>query len=295
MSSNFTNNMKFKELILSEKILVAGGCYDPLSAKILEKAGFECVFYSGAGAAVAWLGMPDIGLISYGEMIQLIRNTSNSINVPIYADGDNGYGNASNVKRTVQEYESAGVSGIQIDDLVLPKQYASADKPVIGRDELMGKVKAAIEARRDPNFVIEFRTGAAPLYGVEEAIVRSQMAVEAGADLIFVDMLANDEELLAIRQQIKGPLQVNMNEKGVTAKYKAEELEKMGFNIALFPVSMLCASAYAQMEIAHEILSQGSTINKRNRMIPPVDLYNFVGLKDSKDWEEKYMPKEKQV
>jgi len=282
-----------KELIHRPKILKVPGAYDPLSAMILEKTGFEALFFSGGSAAVATLGYPDIGLMTFTEMVTCARNIIARINVPMYADGDNGYGNAINVIRTVQEYESIGLAGIQLDDLILPKKYATPPKQILTREELTGKLKAAARARQNPDFVLLFRTLAALTDGIEEAVERAKIAEKHGADMIFIDGISTEEELSLIRKEISIPVQINLNEKGFTAKFTAEELEKKGFEVALYPVALLTAASYGIFKVSEEILNKGTTLEYRDKMTPTLELYDFVGLKHFSELEQELLPTEK--
>lgn len=282
-----------KELIHRPKILKVPGAYDPLSAMILEKTGFEALFFSGGSAAVATLGYPDIGLMTFTEMATCARNIIARINVPMYADGDNGYGNAINVIRTVQEYELIGLAGIQLDDLILPKKYAAPPKQVLSREELTGKLKAAARARRNPDFVLLFRTLAALTDGIEEAVERAKIAEKYGADMIFIDGISTEEELSLIRKEVSIPVQINLNEKGFTAKFTAEELEKKGFEVALYPVALLTAASYGIFKVSEEIFGKGTTLEYRDKMTPTLDLYDFVGLKYFSKLEQELLPNEK--
>lgn len=281
---------QLKELIHGKGILKVPGAYDPLSAMILEKAGFEALFFSGGSAAVVTLGYPDIGLMSFTEMATLARNIVARVSVPMYADGDNGYGNAINVTRTVREYEAIGLAGIQLDDLLLPKKYSEPSKQVISREEITGKMRAAVRSRRDPDFVLLFRTLAALTDDIEEAVERAKLAAKHGADMIFIDGVSSDEELTFIRREIDIPVQVNLNEKGFTAKFSAHELEAMGFEVALYPVALMAAASRSQFEISRVIFETGSTLGYRDRMTPTLELYDFVGLNTYSALEQELLP-----
>lgn len=281
---------KLKELIQRPEILKVPGAYDPLTAMILEKTGFEALFFSGGSASVSGLGYPDIGLMTFTEMTTIARNILTRIQVPMYADGDNGYGNATNVIRTMQEYEAIGLAGIQLDDLILPKKYANPAKQVLSRDEMIGKLKAATSVRKNPDFVLLFRTLSALTDGIEEAVERAKIAEKYGADMIFIDGISSEEELSYIRSEISIPVQINLNEKGFTAKYSAIELEAKGFEVALYPVALLTAASYGLFKVSEEIFNKGTTLDYRDRMTPTIELYNFVGLQSYTDIEQELLP-----
>lgn len=283
----------FKKYVTDPKILMAPGAYDALTAKIIEKTGFDVVYFSGGSVSISLLGFPDIGLISFNEMMNQLRIVVQSVDIPVFADGDNGYGNAINVMRTVREYEAAGVAGIQLDDLNLPKKYAEPSKQLLSVEEVRGKIEAANDARINEDFVIIFRTLARLDFGIDEAIARSKVALEAGADVVFIDGAESLEELEKMRREIDSPLLINMNEKGFAAGFPLEQMQDMGFGIALYPVSSIVAAAKGVQDVLAELKNSGSTKKVRDRMLAPVDLYNFVGLDHYKNLEKKYLPAKK--
>lgn len=284
---------KFRDLIASDKMLMAPGAYDALTAKIIESLEFDVVYFSGGSVSISKLGYPDIGLISFAEMMDQLRNVVKAVDVPVFADGDNGYGNAINVMRTVQEYESAGVAGIQLDDLILPKRYAEPAKQILTIEEIKGKIKAASDARINPDFVIIFRTLARLDHGIDEAILRANAAVESGADVVFIDGLISEEDFNKIIDEVDAPLLINMNEKGYPANFSIEYMEDKGFKLAIFPVSSIAAAAKGIYEVMKILKTTKSTLGARDKMLEVLDLYDFVGLEKFHQLEKKYLPPQK--
>lgn len=280
----------FREFIEEKEILKAPGAYDAITAKLIESMGFKAIFFSGGSASIASLGYPDIGLISFSEMLNIAKNVASAVDIPVFADGDNGYGNAINTMRTVKEYEAAGLVGIQLDDLNLPKKYSYPSKQVLPMEEVNGKLRAACDARKDPDFVIVFRTLARLYEGLDEAISRARSAAENGADMIFIDGIESEEELVRIRKEIDIPLLGNMNEKGFTSHYSSEDMETFGFNVCMYPVSLISSASQAMLDVLEEIRTKGTTRDVRDKMFLPKDLYDLAGLSAMAELEQQYLP-----
>ena len=206
----------FRSLMGSDKIIVAPGAYDGVTARLIEHAGFPAVYMTGAGTA-ATLGYPDLGLVTMTEMVANAATLARSVNIPVIADADTGYGNELNVTRAVREYESRGVAGVHIEDQVAPKRCGHLDgKEIISADEFVAKIRAAVAARRDPDFVIIARTDACAVAGFDEAIARANAAMAAGADMAFVEAVQTVEELKAVPKKVKGPCLLNVVRGGKT-------------------------------------------------------------------------------
>lgn len=241
---------KLRELLAENKIIMAPGAYDAWSARLIEKAGFPVVYMTGYGVSASVLGRPDIGLISMQEMAEAAKNICNCTSVPVIADADNGYGNTLNVIRTVTEYEMAGVAGIQLEDQVMPKRCGHMEgKQVIPKEEMVAKIRAAVYARKDPDTVIIARTDAVAVNGYDDAIDRAIAYREAGADVIFVEAMQNQQQVENAAKLVKAPLFANMVEHGKTPLDTAENLYKMGFHIAIYPVAPLYAATKALSEM----------------------------------------------
>jgi len=271
------------------KIIVLPGVFDALSARIAEQVGFEAMFQTGYGSAAALLGMPDFGFLNAGETVDNARRIIRAVDVPVLVDADTGYGNPLNVWRLVRDLEAAGAAGIFLEDQVWPKRCGHmAGKDVIARDDYLPKLKAAIEARKSKDFIIVARTDARAPLGLDEAIERGKAYRKAGADVIFVEAPRTVEELKKVADEIDAPLVANMIEDGVTPTMSAKELLKLGYRIAVFPLSGLYSATYAMREVFTELKKTGATKNTRKMMVTFKDFNSFVDLQKYMDLEKRY-------
>ncbi len=244
-----TRAKKLRELLAGDRIIMAPGAYDAWSARVVEMAGFPAVYMTGYGVSASVLGRPDIGLISYNEVVTAARNICGCTSIPVIADADNGYGNTLNVVRTVSGYEEAGVCGIQLEDQVMPKRCGHMEgKQLIPKEEMVAKIKAAVYARKNPDTVIIARTDAIAVNGYEDAIDRAVAYKEAGADVIFVEALRTKEQIQSAAARVGAPLMANMVEHGKTPLDTAEALYSMGFRIAIYPVVTLYSATKAMVD-----------------------------------------------
>lgn len=226
---------KLRELLDNDEMLVAPGAYDCITARAVAQAGFSAVYMTGAGTAAS-LGYPDYGLITMTEMVENAGRMANSVEIPLIADADNGYGNELNAIRTVHEYENSGAAGIHIEDQVFPKKCGHLDnKQVISREEYIAKIRAAAGERFNRDFVIIARTDARAVMGFEEAIERANLALEAGADVAFVEAPQSIEEVREIPRQVQGPCLLNIVIKGRTPDVTFAEAEEYGFKLVIVP------------------------------------------------------------
>lgn len=245
---------RLKELILDKEILVMPGAYDCISAKLVEAAGFKAVQCTGYGIAGSRIGKPDVGLLSFDVMLDQTRAICRSVDIPVMADGDTGFGNAVNMYHTIQCFEEAGAAGINIEDQVFPKRCGHMNgKQVISREEMVAKIKAARYAAKDPDFVINARTDSIAVYGVDEAIVRGNMYADAGATLIFVEAPPEIDQIKRVIREIKAPVSINMCGGGKTPMVPFKTLEEWGAARVSVPVTVLF-SAYRGMQKALEAL-----------------------------------------
>ena len=233
-----TKAKKLRELLTSDGIITAPGAYDAWSARLIEHAEFSAVYMTGYGVSASVLGRPDIGLMSFHEMVESVHNIAEATNVPVIADADNGYGGSLNVVRTVRAYEQAGACGIQLEDQVMPKRCGHMEgKQLIPCEEMVAKVRAAVYARRDPDTVIIARTDARAVNGLDDAIARGHAFEEAGADVIFIEAPQSIDEMKRIVAEFPNrPLPANMVEHGKTPNLSQKELAALGFKIAIYPV-----------------------------------------------------------
>jgi carboxyvinyl-carboxyphosphonate phosphorylmutase len=271
------------------KIIVLPGVFDALSAKIAEHVGFEAMFQTGYGSAASLLGMPDFGLLNSGETVDNAMRIIRAVNVPVLVDADTGYGNPLNVWRLVRDLESLGAAGIFLEDQVWPKRCGHmAGKDVIAKEEYMPKLKAALEARHSKDFIIVARTDARAPIGLEEAIERGKAYKKAGADVIFVEAPRSVEELKTVAKEIDAPLVANMIEDGVTPNLSATELVKIGYRIAVFPLSAIYSATFAMRQVLTELKNSGTTKQSRNLMVTFKDFNEFMDLDHFRDLEKRY-------
>jgi len=260
--------------------LVAPGCFDGLTALLIEQAGFECAYLSGASVAFTRLGRPDIGLTTMTEVANVISNIRERIEIPLIVDGDTGFGNALNVKRTVRLFERMGASGIQLEDQTLPKRCGHLDgKTLVPVGEMLGKIRAAQDARHDDDTVIVARTDAIAVSGLDEALERGNAYIEAGADVLFVESPLDDEQLAVVGRTLgdRVPLLANMVEGGKTPLHSADELAALGFKLVIFPGAMLRMISRAGAEYLAALRRDGTTAGIMDRMFDFATLNDVIG------------------
>lgn len=255
-----SNCTRLKQLIEDPGILLAPSAYDALSAKVIAKAGFSAIHMTGSGSSASLLGYPDMGFTTLSEMATHAKNLVLAVDVPVFVDGDSGYGNALNVTRAVREFERAGVAGMHIEDQVTPKRCGHLEgKRLISAEEMVGKIEAAVAARQDEDFQIIARTDARGCIGVHEALDRARLYVEAGADCIFFEAPLSVEELLLVRDKIDAPLLANMVEGGKTPWLTWQELDRLGYDVVIYPLSGWKAAALVLRELTSELAATGTT------------------------------------
>ena len=236
---------RLRELLARPEPLVAPGAYDALSARLVEQAGFDVVYMTGFGSTASLVGRPDVGLLTGTEMVDNARRIAAAVDVPVIADADTGYGNAINVVRTVQAYEQAGVAGIHIEDQVMPKKCGHmSGKAVIPAEEMVGKIRAAVAARRDPEFLLIARTDAAAVEGLDAALDRARAYADAGADVLFVEAPTSEDDIARVASSCAGvaPLVFNWAEGGRTPAMPLARIAELGFALVLFPIGTLLAA-----------------------------------------------------
>ena len=278
-----------KSMLKSKKPLVIPGVYDALGAKIAQKVGFEAIFQTGYGTSASLLGMPDYGFIGAAETVDNARRICKAVSVPVIVDSDTGYGNALSVWKIVKELESAGASGIFLEDQRWPKRCGHMQgKEVIPQEEYTEKLSAAIDARENKDFIIVARTDARATEGLDEAIERGKQNKKTGADAVFVEAPRSIEEMKKIGKEINAPLVANMIEGGATPLSSAETLNKMGFKIILYPLSVLYANTFATMNILKELKKSGNTIKYKQRVVNFDQFNDLVELPKFRKMEKKY-------
>ena len=272
-----------------KKIIVLPGVFDALSARIAQQVGFSAMFQTGYGSSAALLGMPDFGLLNAGETLDNAKRIISAVDVPVLVDADTGYGNPLNVWRLVRDLEKMGASGIFLEDQVWPKRCGHmSGKDVIPQDSYIPKLKAAIEARRSRDFIIVARTDARAPLGLDEAIARGKSYRKAGADVVFVEAPRTIGELKQVAEQIDAPLVANMIEDGVTPNLPARDLLRLGYRIAVFPLSALYGATFAMQKILTELKKTGATTQTRKLMVTFKDFNHFVDLNKFMKLERRY-------
>ena len=280
---------KLSRLIKSKKPLVIPGVYDAIGAKIAEKVGFDAMFQTGYGTSATLFGMPDYGFIGATETVDNARRISNAISVPLIVDSDTGYGNALSVWKLVKELESAGAAGIFLEDQKWPKRCGHMQgKDVIPQEEYTEKLGAAIDARESKDFIIVARTDSRATEGLEKAIERGNQNKNTGADAVFIEAPRSLDEMKKIGKEINAPLVANMIEGGATPMNSAKILNGIGFNIILYPLSVLFANTFATMNILQELKNTGTTSKYKQKVVNFDQFNNLVELDKYKKMETKY-------
>lgn len=288
-SSN--SGARLRELLAGEELLLVPGAYDALSARLIEDAGFDAVYMTGFGASASVLGRADVGLLTMSEMVDHARQISQAVSpLPVIADADTGYGNPINVIRTIQEYELTGVAGIHIEDQQAPKKCGHmSGKVVIPGPEMVSKIKAAVDARRNSEFVIIARTDARAVEGLDSALDRAKSYRDAGADALFVEAPESVDEIELIAKTFSDiPLVYNWAEGGKTPPLSYQEIQSLGFSMVLFPVGMLLGAAFAMRNILSTIRQNGTPAEAMDKMVPFQEFLSFIGLDDVRALEEVY-------
>ena len=281
---------RLREILAGDAPVLAPGVYDALGARLVEEAGFPAVYMTGFGTAAGMLGRPDVGLVTLTEMVDNARRIAGAVTVPVVADADTGYGNALNVIRTVQLYEQAGVAGIHIEDQVAPKRCGHMEgKQVVPAAEMVAKVRAAVAARRSPDFVIIARTDAGAVEGMPAAVTRARRYRDAGADLLFVEAARSEEEIEMVATALgDSPLLFNWAEGGKTPPIPYERIRELGFKLVIFPLSSLLATVAAVRQVLAEIREAGTPLPAMNRLPGFSELCDFVGLPEVQELDRRF-------
>jgi len=282
---------RLRQLLAGSDLIIAPGAYDALSARLIAQAGFPAAYMTGFGTAASMLGQPDVGLVTMTEMVARAASlTSVMGNCPLIADADTGYGNPINIRRTLREYERAGVAAIHIEDQIWPKKCGHMEgKQVIPMEEMVQKIRAAVDARKHPDFIIIGRTDANGVYGLQEAIRRAQAYYEAGADMILIEAPKSREEMHSITEVFRGvPLVFNWVESGKTPLLSLEELHRLGFKLVLFSVSLLFAATHNVLALL-DLLKRGQTSTAfAEQMVTFSQFTEHIGLPEIQALERRY-------
>ena len=285
---------RLRARLTSGPLIVAPGIYDAYGARFVEQAGFEAVYMTGNGVSASLLGRPDVGLVDLTLIASHARRVAACVDIPLICDADTGYGNAVNVRRTVEEFEAAGVAAIHIEDQLSPKRCGQLPgaRPVIVLGEAVGKIEAAVAARRDPDFIIIARTDSADGHGLDEAIRRVKAYVKAGADVAFVELKSSPtllDDLKRVASEVAAPCFVNVDGGGKLGELTAAEIEQLGLRIAIYPGLARGAAGFAIREALGALKSDGNIRAVRGRMLSSQEYNEALGLSDIEAWERKYL------
>lgn len=273
---------QLRELLARPGIIRSLAPHDVFSARIMEQAGIELLFLGGFGASASLLGLPDTGLITQTEIVEAARRMTSAVRVPVIVDADTGHGDVQNIVRTVRELERAGAAGLLLEDQVFPKRCGHfPGKQVTSAEEMRVRLRAALDARVDPNFVIIARTDALTVHGVDDAIGRAQQYAEAGADVCFVEAPRSVDELARIAREIPRPQLANMLVGGATPILSAAELEQLGYRICVSPVESLAIAGFAVRALAQAMLGEGRVDGLSDRMLSFAELKQVLGVAES--------------
>ncbi len=285
---------RLRERLASGPIILAPGIYDAYGARFVEQAGFEAVYLTGNGASASLLGRPDVGLVDLTLIASHAHRVASCVDIPLICDADTGYGNAVNVRRTVEEFEAAGVAAIHLEDQVSPKRCGQLPgaRPVIALAEAVGKVEAAVAARRDPDFVIIARTDSAEGQGLEEAIRRARAFRKAGADVVFAELKSGPtilDDLKRLASEVEAPCLVNMGAGGRLDELTPDDIGRLGLRIAIYPGLARAVAGYAMREALAALKRDGNTKAVRGRMLSLREYNEALKLDEIEEWERQYL------
>ena len=284
---------RLRDALASDEVLIAPGCYDGLTALLIEQAGFSCAYLSGASVAFTRLGRPDLGLTTLTEVADTVACIRDRVALPLIVDGDNGFGNALNVKRTVRLFERMGASAIQLEDQQMPKRCGHLEgKQLITADEMCGKIRAALDARASDDTVIVARTDAVAVHGLDDALKRATAYVAAGADVLFVESPGSIDQLRQIGSELGAqvPLLANMVEGGKTPLVPAPELGAMGYRVVIHPGAMVRVLSRAGAQYLAALQRDGTTANILDTMNDFNQLNDLIGTQALLDEADAYDP-----
>ncbi|WP_332633950.1 isocitrate lyase/PEP mutase family protein [Halalkalibacter flavus] len=285
-------NQMFHHMVSDQSdLIVAPGAANAITARLIEEAGFPVVYVTGAGLSNSMLGLADVGLLSFKEVIDQVKYICDAVEIPVIADGDTGFGNAINLIRTVKEFEKAGVSAIQLEDQNTPKKCGHFDgKQIVPTEEMINKIKAGVDARQDQHFKIIARTDARSIDGIDATIERAEPYIEAGADITFIEAPESIDEMKLITSRLQGIPQVaNMVEHGKTPIVHNEELVKMNFKIVLYANFLQRRAIKAMQEALYSLKKENTTYHFMNDIITMKERNRLTKLDDIKKMEVKYM------
>lgn len=284
---------RLRELILSPRLLVMPGAYDPLTARLVEEAGFDAIQCSGYGISVSQLGLPDYGFVGMREMVDRTARIVEAVRIPVMADGDTGFGNAVNAYHAVRAFERAGAAGVNIEDQVWPKRCGHLEgKRLVPIDEAVAKIRACADARHDADFVINARTDALAVDGVQAVIERGNAYLQAGATMVFVDGLDSKQVAREVVQGIAGPVAINAVEGGKTPRgFSFAEMEAIGIARVSLPGTTMFAAVRAIREVLATVRARGSIDGYADRIADFEQVQSLLGMRELLELESRYLPR----
>ncbi|MGI9480383.1 MAG: isocitrate lyase/PEP mutase family protein [Hyphomicrobiaceae bacterium] len=284
-------NKRLRSLLGGREIIVAPGCFDCLSARLVEEAGFSAAYITGSGVSISQLGAPDVNLASFSEVLDRVKRIADAVTIPLIADIDTGFGGPLNIIRTVREFERAGVSAVQIEDQQAPKKCGhELGRRVVETAEMTSRIKAAVDARCDADFLIVARTDARTSLGLEAALERADAYLAAGADILFIESPEDEAEMRTLCDHLRGraPTLANMVEGGRTPILPAAQLEEIGFKVVIFPNALTRAFAHAGQALLAELSTTGTTTGFRDRMFDHDALWSLFDYQTWLDLERDF-------
>jgi 2-methylisocitrate lyase-like PEP mutase family enzyme len=282
---------EFKKRLAQPGLVVAPGVFEMVSLRLADRMNFEALYMTGYGTVASLLGLPDAGVATYTDMVGRVTSMAGMAKTPLIADGDTGYGGLLNVRHTIRGYEAAGAVAIQLEDQEFPKKCGhTPGRRVIPLEDMVKKIEVAVNSRTDPNFQIIARTDARTTLGLDEALRRGEAYAKAGADILFIESPESVDEMQTICHTFRGiPLVANMVEKGRTPVLSKEELENLGYKIAIFPVTALLASVHAMTKVYEQFKTTGSSVDQAVDLYDFAELSKLMGFEDVWEFEKKFV------
>ena len=283
---NIENSTKLRNLIKNNSFLPIPSCFDALSAKLIEQTGFDAMFMSGFAASASRIGEPDLGVMTLTEVLDQLNNITDATSLPVIGDGDTGYGNAMNVQRTVKSFAKIGCAGVLIEDQLSPKRCGhTPGKDVVSREEAFDRIRASVDAREEKDILIMARTDANHTHGIKEAIERAQIFHELGSDILFVEAPKTEDEMRLICQEVPGCKIANIVEGGLTPNLSMKELEDIGYNMAVYPLTALSSAMKAMVDTLNKLKIDD---NRSSNLMSFTELRKRVGFDDYYEVSSRY-------
>jgi len=283
---NIENSTKLRNLIKNNSFLPIPSCFDALSAKLIEQTGFDAMFMSGFAASASRIGEPDLGVMTLTEVLDQLNNITDATSLPVIGDGDTGYGNAMNVQRTVKSFAKIGCAGVLIEDQLSPKRCGhTPGKDVVSREEAFDRIRASVDAREEKDILIMARTDANHTHGIKEAIERAQIFHELGSDILFVEAPKTEDEMRLICQEVPGCKIANIVEGGLTPNLSMKELEDIGYNMAVYPLTALSSAMKAMVDSLNKLKIDD---DRSSNLMSFTELRKRVGFDDYYELSSRY-------